>query len=284
MCVLPFLSSSSSSSLDDGADERFAWRTAVVSPFQRRLSSLSLAGRSRRGREGRRRRIARRRTEEEKGRLIELRVSFSRSHCIVVGLRSALSFCPYAVTSISDPPLALLRFVGKRSIGTSAQAFPPSSPCNGRSEERHNGTAIDSRTKSPEKARETSATTHPLPTSKLRLCPLRPRLHRRRRLTLLAHLPHLPQRLDEVVAERFSARLGAGVLRLDPELDHFVAGEICGEKRASAGGRATRARREGRGRERNAQLIPYPSGQIVPNPVPKNRSPALNPLVDKTQS
>jgi hypothetical protein len=127
---------------------------------------------------------------------------------------------------------------------------------------------IDSR-----KAKRKSASS--LPSSKLRLGAL---LLCCRRLTLLAHLPHLPQRLDEVVTELLRARVRLRVLRLDSEFDDFVAGEVCRNSQTVSVIAA-----QNRGNE-DAQLIPYPSGQIVPNPVPKKRSPALNPLVDNTHS
>ena len=76
-------------------------------------------------------------------------------------------------------------------------------------------------------------------------------------LTLLTDFPHLAHRFDEVVPERDRRRLGARALRLDSELDDLVPSEVC--YRLSAGD-------ETKERGRNAQLIPYPSGQTVPNP------------------
>lgn len=52
-------------------------------------------------------------------------------------------------------------------------------------------------------------------------------------LSLLAHFPHLPHRLDQIVAERHSRRLGARPLRLESKLDNLVSSEICSLPRQS---------------------------------------------------
>jgi hypothetical protein len=48
----------------------------------------------------------------------------------------------------------------------------------------------------------------------------------RRRDPLLANFPHLPQRFDQVLPERFGRSFRVRDLRFDTELDEFVTSEI----------------------------------------------------------
>jgi len=48
----------------------------------------------------------------------------------------------------------------------------------------------------------------------------------RRRDSLFANFPHLPQRFDQVLPERFGRSFRVRDLRFDTELDEFVTSEI----------------------------------------------------------